>query len=477
MKSDDNSAVVSTGVDGLDEVMHGGFTQGETFLVEGHPGAGKTMLALQWAMDGMRKGEPALFVGFAETQSELNKIAHSNGWDLSGLNVLEIARPEDQHTLFHPSEVELDKTLNRLRDELDRMKPTRLILDSLTELRLMAETPFRYYRELLALKNLLHDRKCTTLLTDSPAQMAAQTLVSGLISLEQYFPEYGGVRRRLSLHKMRGRDYADGYHDYIIVKGGLQVFPRVVAAEHRTQPPSRLLSSGVDSVDQLLNGGITSGTSTLIVGPAGSGKSSMAIAFAAAAAKRGEPVTIYTFDEPPETLLSQSDLIGASIEKYIETGLVRVQQVDPVEFSPHQLAHLIRTEVEKRNISVLVIDSINGYVHAMPEAQFLTAQMHELLAYLGQQGVSSIIIMGQYGLTDAVLAPVNASYLTDNLISLRLFEFNGEMRRAIAVIKRRGGTHKNTIHEITLGPSGIEVGGLMPTFYNGHGPPGNSAVL
>ena len=461
MKLESNTGYVSSGVAGLDEVLEGGLTQGEMLLLQGTAGTGKTMLALQWAVDGVARGERVLYVAFGESRQELETIAATNGWDLAGLDLLESSAPEQEHTMFHPSEVELEKTLGQLWDELDRIKPTRLVIDSLTEIRLLSQNDLRYYRELLGMKRRLQGKGCTVLLLEIAAESLSAAVASGVICLEQFSPDYGGVRRRLSVTKLRGRSYLSGYHDFIIKRGGLQVFPRLIALEHRAEHEARLMPSGVESLDVLFGGGIISATSTLLVGVAGTGKSSIALSFAIAAADRGEKSALYTFEERPELIVRRARAVGMDIQGHLDAGLLNIRQVDPAELLPSQFTDLVRKEVEERDVAMLIIDSLNGYLHAMPQAQALMAQMHELLTYLGQCDVASLLVLGQSGILDNPSSPINASYLTDNLVWLRLFEREGKLNRSIAVVKQRGGTHKRTIHELHVGAEGLAVGQLL----------------
>lgn len=461
MELEPNTGYVSSGVAGLDEVLEGGLTQGEMLLLQGTPGTGKTMLALQWALDGVARGERALYVAFGESPQELEAIATTNGWNLAGLDLLESSPPEQAHTMFHPSEVELEKTLERLWKELERIKPTRLVIDSLTEIRLLSQNDLRYYRELLGMKRRLQGKGCTVLLLEIAAQSLSAAVASGVISLEQFSPDYGGVRRRLSVTKMRGRSYLSGYHDCLIKRGGLQVFPRLIALKHRAEHEAKLMPSGVESLDQLFGGGIISGTSTLLMGVAGTGKSSVALSFAIAAAGRGEKSALYTFEERPELIVRRAQAVGMDIQGPLDAGLLHIRQVDPAELSPSHFTHLVRQEVEDREVAILIVDSLNGYIHAMPHAQALMAQLHELLAYLGQSNVASLLVLGLSGILENPSSPINASYLTDNLVWLRLFEREGELHRLITVVKQRGGFHKRTIHELHLGAEGLVVGNVI----------------
>ncbi|HTV02738.1 MAG TPA: ATPase domain-containing protein [Luteitalea sp.] len=468
------SSMAATGISGLDDVLMGGFARQRLFLVEGMPGSGKTTLAVQFLLTGAAAGEPVLYVTLSETLEELTVVAASHGWSLDGVTVRELSppetelEPEEQNTMFHTSELELASTVKRVLDDVDRLKPTRVVFDSLSELRLLAGNPLRYRRQILALKQFFANRRCTVLLlddmtaTDHDLQM--QSIAHGVVRLEQVQPDYGSQRRRLRIIKYRGVKFRGGYHDYAIERGGLRVYPRLVAAEHRQDAARGRLASGVPALDTLLGGGLEEGTSTLILGAAGTGKSTMAAQFAAAAAGRGQKSAFFLFDESPQTLTLRCDSMGIPFNDAITAGSISVQQVDPGELTPGELTHAIRTAVED-GVSIIVIDSLNGYLNAMPEERFLTIQLHEVLTYLGQQNIATMLIAGHQGLVGSNMqTPIDASYLADAVLLLRYFEAQGEVRQALSVMKKRGGQHERTIREFRLQSDGIHVGDALRDF-------------
>jgi len=462
----DNIKLVKTGIAGLDDILRGGLSPGGLYLIEGTSGTGKTTLGLQFALEGAKHGESVVYVTLSETQRDLESVARSHGWDLDNVHIMQALAPQAKAaTMFYPSEVELEELMTRLKEEIQRIGPARIVIDSLSEIRLMAEGPLRYRREIMGLKQFLASGRSTVLLLEeAAAESSLRTFADGVILLEQLAPEYGSERRRLWIVKARGRRYAGGFHDFIIRKGGLEVFPRLVAAEHRGEHKPEMLPSGIASLDALLGGGLMTGGSTLLVGPAGTGKSSIAMQFAVSAAERGGNAAAFIFDERPETAIARASGLHMNIQEHLDDGRLRIQQVDPAELSAGQFAHIIRAEVESRKLSVLVIDSLNAYLQAMPDQRFLLAQMHELLTYLGQQGAATFLVMGQSGVVGDTLSPADASYLTDNMLLLRFFEAQGEVRKAISVVKKRGGSHEIAIRELKFGPEGITVGEALRQF-------------
>jgi circadian clock protein KaiC len=471
----DSSLVASSGIAGLDDILCGGFLRDRLFLIEGVPGSGKTTLALQFLRAGAARGEPVLYITLSETEEELRASATSHGWDLAGITVREMTAsdadldPDEQNTMFHPSEVELASTTRKILEHIVELKPTAVVFDSLSELRLLAGNALRYRRQVLAIKRYLSSRKCTVLLLDDKTSgdhdLQMQSIAHGVVLLEQLNPEYGSERRRLRVVKYRGTKFRGGYHDYSIRTGGIDVYPRLVAAEHRAPVAEARLPSGVPTLDSLLGGGIEEGTSTLVVGAAGTGKSTLAMQFAAAAAERGTATAVFMFDESPHTLMSRCSALGINIAGPIESGLITLKQVDPAELTPGELTHAIRLAVEQRGVKIVVIDSLNGYLNAMPEEHFLIVQLHELLMYLAQQGIATILIGAHQGLIGAAMnTPVDASYLADAVILLRYFELRGEVCLALSVVKKRGGQHERTIRELRLGPIGIAVGRALTEF-------------
>ena len=457
----------STGVAGLDDVLHGGLLPDRFYLLDGDPGAGKTTLALQFMLEGVRAGERCLYVTLSETKDELMAGAQAHGWSLEGVEISELVSDEGldgdgQLTMYHPSEVELTQTTRRVLGEIERVNPQRLVFDSLSELRLLAQNSLRYRRQILALKQFFVGRRCTVLLLDDRTSEGPdrqiQSIAHGVISLNQKAPSYGRVVRQLQVAKFRGSDFRSGFHDYCIRRGGLDVFPRLAAAEHRKSFERVTVPSGVQALDALLGGGIDRGTSTLLVGPPGSGKSTVALQYAAAAAGRGDHAAIFTFDESRSMLRGRAANLGMALVEGAGPGKVMVTQVDPTEVSPGEFAWLVRHAVEHDRARVVVIDSLNGYLNAMPDDHFLPAQLHELLSYLGNQGVATFLVAAQSGLLGPVMrSPIDASYLADSVVVLRLYEHEGQVKKAISVPKKRSGVHEESIREIWFDDAGVHL--------------------
>ena len=467
--------LIGTGVPGLDDVLGGGLTPGRLYLVEGTPGAGKTTIAMQFLREGVRKGESVLYVTLSETSEELRGVADSHGWDLTGVHIRELLptqeslQPDEQYTMFHPSEVELGETTRLILEDVDRLRPTRIVFDSLSELRLLAGTSLRYRRQILALKQFFAGRTCTVLLLDDMTaqqhDLHVQSIAHAVLRLEQLQSDYGAQRRRLLVVKYRGRSYRGGYHDYKIVRGGLIAYPRLVANEHPRDVIRTKMPSGIAALDDLLGGGLEKGTSTLFVGAPGTGKSTVAVQFALAAARRGECAALYVFDESINTLTTRCAGMGMDLAPWIASGHISLRQVDPAELSPGELVHDIREAVRERGVSVVVIDSLNGYLNAMPDERFLIVQLHELLTYLGQAGVATLMVGAQHGLIGSQMqSPVDASYLADAVVLLRYFESDGEVRQAISVMKKRGGAHERTIRDFRMTAYGLHVGEPLRQF-------------
>lgn len=463
-----------SGVPGLDSILCGGFPRNRLYLIEGDPGVGKTTLALQFLLEGARCNERGLYITLSETTDELAAVAESHGWSLDKFNILELSaierqlKGETEHTFFHPSEVELNRTTKILMDEIDRVKPARLVFDSLSEMRLMAETPLRYRRQILSLKQYLADKKCTVLLLDDRSaeekDQQVRSLAHGVVTLDKTARVYGIDRRSLIIEKIRGVKFREGYHEYAIEQGGLVVYPRLVAAEHHTAFSPETFSSGIKEFDALLGGGVDRGTSTIFMGPPGTGKSTMAMRHGFVAATRGERVDFYLFDETIATFLGRAKALGMDLSPHIEKGLVQIEQLDPAEILPGELVHRIRVAVTEHNCRMVVIDSINGYLNTMPEDRYLIMQLHELLAYLNQQGVISLMLLAQQGMVGQTRSQVDLTYLADTVVMLRFFEAQGEVKQAISVLKKRSGDHERTIREFKVTQGGIWIGKPLREF-------------
>jgi circadian clock protein KaiC len=464
-----------TGVVGLDTILKGGFTKNRLFLVEGMPGSGKTTLAMQFLMDGVSRGETVLHISMSETEDELHAAAASHGWTLDGIHIRELVpsmrelAPENQSTMFHPSELELGERTEAILADVERLKPQRVVFDSLSELRLLAGTPLRFRRQLLAFKRFFAGRRSTVLLLDdltvADRELQVQSIAHGVISLEQLAPEYGTERRRLRVLKYRGASYVAGYQDFLIRKGGIVVFPRLVPARHTAPPTMERLRSGIQGLDDLLGGGFERGTSTLLIGAPGTGKSSLAACYVAAAAERGQRSTMFIFDESENVLLTRMTGLGVDLVKHVKAGLVEIQKVDPAELSPGEFADGIRRAGAARDTAIVVIDSLNGYLNAMPGEKHLALHLHEILTHLGQCGVATIMIGAHQGFVGGtMITPVDASYLADAVVLLRYFEVKGEVRQAISIVKKRGGAHERTIREFRLDKNGMHVGEPLRDF-------------
>jgi circadian clock protein KaiC len=429
---------------------------------------------MQFLMQGMAAGETCLYIALSETRTEIEAVVTSHAWSLEGIHVFELSALEQQvslgeeNTLFEPSEVELHETTRRLLAEVERTRPDRVVFDSLSELRLLAQSALRYRRQILALKQYFADKQITVMLLDDrtsePHDLQLQSLAHGVIILEQTPPLYGGDRRRLRVLKLRGRKFRSGYHDFTIQTGGISVYPRLVPAEHQTQFPQRQLSSGLAGLDTLLGGGVDYGTATLVLGPAGTGKSSMTVQYAAAAAQRGERAAVFVFDERLATLFERTRALGTDLEPHVASGRLQVTQIDPAELSAGEFAAAVRRSVEDAGCRLVIIDSLNGYLQAMADEKQLSVQLHELLSYLGNLGVATIMVMAQHGLASSMWSPVDVSYLADTVVLLRHFEARGRIRKAISVMKKRSGAHENAIRELTLGRDGVRVGAPLDDF-------------
>ncbi|MFP5261088.1 MAG: ATPase domain-containing protein [Blastocatellia bacterium] len=473
---DDNAPdVAATGVEGLDKILRGGLPRNRIYLVEGNPGTGKTTLALQFLLEGMRLGEKGLYVTLSETKEELYAVARSHGWSLDGLAIYDLAvpegvRPDDgQYTLYHPSEVELGETTKAVFEEVERVQPQRVVFDSLSEMRLLARDPLRYRRQILALKQFFIGRRSTVLLLDDhtseESDRQLESLAHGVLILEHSSPWYGGPRRRLNVLKLRGVSYVGGHHDFTIRTGGMVVYPRLIASDHRIAFERHVLSSGVANLDSLTGGGLEAGTASLILGPAGTGKSTLTSQYAVAAAERGQNVAMFIFDEGVNILLERSAGLGIDLAGQVESGRCLIRQIDPAEVSAGEFSDMVCKAVEEGGAKVVIIDSLNGYFQAMPEEHSLTAHMHEVLAYLNQQGVLTLLVVAQYGLFGSNMSPpIELSYLADTVLLLRYFENSGRIHKAISVVKKRTGHHEHSIRELRLTDKGIEVGEALINF-------------
>lgn len=461
--------LLSTGIEGLDDVLHGGLAVKGLYSIEGDTGAGKTTLGLQFLMAGREAGEAGMIITLSESAADLRAMAESHGWDLTGIEILELIAspetltPEGHNTMFHPSEVELTETTRAILQACERVKPTRVVIDSVGELRLLAQSSLRYRRQILALKHFFSSHGATVLMVDDPRsenlELAIASIASGIIVLERHATDYGSFRRRAQVLKMRAREVREGYHDCRIRRGGIDVYPRLVAAEHKTSYARESIRSGLTALDDLLGGGLARGTSSLFLGPAGTGKSSLAAQYARAAAARGDHAAIFLFDESIATYVERSKGLGFDVQELIDQDKILLRQIDPAEMAPGEFATLVRQTVEQHDSRVVVIDSLTGYLNAMPSEKLLALHLHELLTYLGGKGVSTIMLMVMHGLVaSSGDAPIDASYLADTVLLLRFFETRGEVCIAISVIKKRTGTHERTIRQLRFDHSTIEIG-------------------
>lgn len=468
----DRAELSATGIAGLDDILGGGFNPRRLYLLEGDPGSGKTTLSLQYLLEGVRNKEKCLYITLSETREELTAGAVSHGWSLDGIEILEMVADESdldgdsQLTMFSPSEVELTTTTKRILDAVVRVNPSRVVFDSLSELRLLAQSSLRYRRQILALKHFFLGRNCTVLLLDDHtsegSDLQLQSIAHGVVALDQQAPLYGDARRRLRIFKLRGAGYRGGFHDFSIKKGGLVVYPRLVAGEHTAEFPSGSIKSGIAALDNLLGGGLERGTSTLLMGPAGAGKSTIAVKYAVAASERGDHSAIFAFDEDLRTLKKRTESLGIRFEQGSRAGQVKLRQINPAEMSPGEFVDLVRESVERDRCTVVIIDSVNGYLNAMPDEKYLISQLHQLLSYLGHRGVSTIIVAAEHGLIgDGISSSIDVSYLADSVVLFRYFEYAGKIKKAISVVKKRSGPHENSIRELKFNAQGIELGELL----------------
>jgi circadian clock protein KaiC len=467
---------IRTGIVGLDDILGGGLPQGHLYLVEGDPGTGKTTLALQFLLEGIRNGERVIYVTLSESRRELEQVVQSHGWPAEGLQIYEMAPPEDdlspdaQYTVFHPSEVELSDTITAILEQVEATNPQRVVFDSLSELRMLARDPLKYRRQILALKRHFSGRCCTVLLLDDRTaegshDLQLQSIAHGVLMMQSLERDFGIKRRRVEVRKLRGSAFREGYHDYTIETGGIFIYPRLIAAEHRPGFQRRVVASGLPKLDELFGGGIDTGTSTLFMGPAGCGKSTVALRYALSSAERGEKAVIFTFDEATATIRRRAEGLLMDLSPFLAKGTLEIRQIDPAELAPGEFVSQVRALVEKENLRVLVVDSLNGFLNAMPHEQFLSMQLHELLSYLGQQGVATILTMAQHGFIGTMQSPIDVSYLADTVLLFRYFEAEGAIRQALSVIKRRSGPHERTIRELVFGNGAISVGDPLSEFH------------
>jgi circadian clock protein KaiC len=452
---------LTTGVEGLDDILEGGLPSGHLYLIEGDPGTGKTTLALQFLLAGASQGESVLYVTLSESAKELTDVANSHGWSLENVTIFELLpdeehlKPERQYTVFHPSEVELGDTTKAIVAKVEELNPKRVVIDSLSELRMLAQDPLRYRRQILAFKQYFSGKQRTVLLlddrTNTDRDLQLQSIAHGVLSLENLARDYGIKRRRLEVLKLRGSSFREGFHDYGIKHGGLSVYPRLVAAEHKTKFTREQISSGIKELDALVGGGIDRGTSTLVIGPAGAGKSTIAARYAFAAMERGEHAAVYLFDEGIPSYLSRLKALGFDTEPFLKNGLLLLHQIDVAELSPGEFVDRVNAAVEVDRAKVVIIDSLNGFMNAMPGERYLPMQLHELTTFLNQKGVATFMVLAQHGLIGREMqTPVDVSYLADSVLLLRFFEAKGEVRQAISMIKKRSGHHERSIRELRL---------------------------
>jgi circadian clock protein KaiC len=461
--------ICATGVAGMDHILGGGLPANRMYLVEGDPGVGKTTFALQFLLEGAKAGEAGLYITLSETKEELSAVARSHGWTLDSFHVFELAAIEQQlkdvseTTFYQPSELELNRTTKVLTDEVERLKPRRVVFDSLSELRLLAETPLRHRRQILSLKQFFGGRDCTVLLLDDRTTSTnrdaqVQSIAHGVISLEKTSPAYGVARRTLNVVKLRGVAFKEGYHDMVIKPGGVVLFPRLVASEHRDSFEKEIFATGIPGLDTLLGGGLHRGTSTMFMGPPGTGKSTLALNYVFEAAQRGEAAHLFIFDETLSTLVERGAAMRMDLRPHLQSGRVKIEEIDPAEISPGELMSRIREAVEGRDVRMIVIDSVNGYLNAMPEERFLSLQLHELLSYLNHKGVMTLMVLAQQGLLGAMQSPVDLTYLADAVVMMRYFETEGQVKQAISVVKKRSGPHERTLREYWVNEKGFQVG-------------------
>ena len=465
---------VSSGSQSLDYILSGGYAANRVHLLEGAPGSGKTTLGLQFLIEGRNKDERCLYITLSESRDELIHVAGTHGWDLTGIDIFELVPPElsldteREQSIVYASDLELGETVQMVMDEVERVAPARIVFDSLSEIRLLAQGPLRFRRQVLALKHYFAKHNCTVLflddLTMNETDLSLHSLAHGVVRLDQIVQTYGAERRRLRVYKMRARAFRGGFHDFVIKRGGLNIFPRLVASSHPDDGHADSRApSGLPELDELVGGGLDRGTTTLVIGPSGAGKSTVVLQFLKAAIERGETVLVISFDETDRVFTSRASGLGVPVEELRASGLLKFRQVDPAELSPGELSAIIRDEVD-RGASMVVLDSLSGYQHAMPEEQFMLLQMHELVTYLNQQGVLTFLVLAQSGMIGNMQSPIDLTYLSDAVLMLRFFEARGELRRALSVLKKRTGAHEAAIRELVIDEHGIRVGETLKAF-------------
>lgn len=467
---------IPTGIHELDTILHGGLNRNRVFLIEGLPGTGKTTLAMQFLMEGARRGEKGAYITLSESADELHAMAESHHWSLDGIRLYEMSNVEDQirmesqHTFYHASDVELVEATKPMLAMLDEEKPRRIAFDSLSEMRLLAGDPLRYRRQMLLLKQHFTRQNCTVLLLDDLVErqedIQLQSICHGVIRLQRMPMKYGADRRQLTVLKLRGSNYLGGPHDCRIVTGGLQIFPRLVPTADGNSFTPQIAGSGIKELDALLGGGLPWGSSALVVGPVGVGKSVLCTQFAAAAAERGEKSVVFLFEETREHVIERADILHRQFRSFVKKGLIELRQVDPAELAPGEFIHMVREVVERDRVRHVRIDSLNGYMSTMSDEPFLMLQLHDLFTYLAHRGVVTLLTASQHGLLgERISGVVDISYLADTVISLRFFEHAGRIHRAVSVVKKRHGGHEDTIREFQISADGFKFGGPLTDFH------------